>query len=734
MLKLIFGMLFIFTGGMSMLADQAKSGLTLEDIFQSDQFQGKTVTDVQWLPDGSAFTFTRFNAGSGERDIYRHNVATGEESLILDGGSLSLNGQPVRMTAYQTTGQQNTLLLTGPRKQLWRHSYVAPYYLYDITQKSLLPLAKGDPALQNVSLSPDGKRVAFARDNNLFVAEVGGGEPRALTQDGSFNILNGVFDWVYEEEFGRADAYRWSPDSKHIAFWRTDQTRVKTFTLLDELPYYSETTSLKYPKVGEQNAVVAIRVVDVASGVMVNMDLGENDDIYVPRIDWSAKPGTLAIQRLNRRQNRLELLFADIRSGKTHLVLEEQNEAWVDVRDDFIFPGGTDRIVWTSEKDGFRHIYLSDYQGRQLAQLTRGSWEVASVIGLDEKGGWVYCYGKKDSPAENQIYRVSLDGKKFEQVSRQGSWNEAVFAPDYQHYVGYSSDVRTPTRVDLYRADGKALRELERNHIAALEKFEMVYPEFLTVTTTDGVALSAFVMKPADFDPKRKYPVLVFGYGGPGSQMVLNRWGMGGGFRHLQRTLWHQMMTEKGYIVFCVDNRGTGGKGKAFKNLAYGDLSKWSVHDQIEGAKYLATLPYVDPARIGFWGWSGGGYLACLIQTRANDYFKTSVGVALVSDFRNYDTIWTERYMGLLSDNEAGYQAASVLNGAEKLAGNLLIVHGTGDDNVHPGNSWQLVEALVAANKQFEMMMYPNRNHRISGGNTSRHLFTRITNYFLENL
>ena len=300
--------------------------------------------------------------------------------------------------------------------------------------------------------------------------------------------------------------------------------------------------------------------------------------------------------------------------------------------------------------------------------------------------------------------------------------------------MGYSSDIKTPTQVDLYRADGKAIRKLEDNKIPALADYNMVYPTFMNIETTDGTKLSAYMMKPANFDPSKKYPVLVFGYGGPGSQMVTNRWGTGGPFRSFQRLLWHQMMTEKGYIIFCVDNRGTGGKGKAFKNLAYGDLSKWSVHDQREGAKYLAGLSYVDSDRIGFWGWSGGGYLACMIQTRANDLFKASVGVALVSDFRNYDTIWTERYMGLLSENEAGYDAANVLSYADQLEGSLLIVHGSGDDNVHPGNTLQLVDALVAANRQFDMMIYPNRNHRINGGNTSLHLFTKITDFFLENL
>lgn len=716
-----------------MQGQDQKKKLTIDDIYNSQQFQGNTVADVQWLPDGSAFTFTRSNDRTGENDIYRHSVKDGKETLILDGGALSLNGQVVQMTAYQTTGEQNTLLITGPRKQIWRHSFAAPYYLYDIRSKTLRALAKGDRELQNVTISPDGKSIAYARSNNLYVADVASGESKALTNDGSFDILNGVFDWVYEEEFGRPDAYRWSPDGRHIAFWRTDQTRVKVFTMLDELPYYSVPTPLKYPKVGEQNAIVKIGVVTVADGKTVWMDLGENEDIYIPRIEWSNTPNMLSIQRLNRMQNHLEVLMADVTNGKTRTILEDKNEAWVDVTNDFIFLRKSDAFVWTSEKSGYRHIYLSQYDGK-TTQLTSGDWEVSSIIGADESKKWVYFYGKKDSPIEMHIYRVHSGNRKIEKVSGMSGWHTATFAPDYKHYVGSESNVQTPTKVTLRGSDGKLVRVLEENKIPALSEYQMVYPEFFSFKTSDGTELNACMMKPADFDANKKYPVLVFGYGGPGSQMVINRWGMGGAFRHLQRTLWHQMMTEKGYIIFTVDNRGTGGRGKAFKNLAYLDLSKWSVHDQVEGAKYLAGLPYVDAKRIGFWGWSGGGYLACMIQTRANDHFTTSVAVALVSDFRNYDTIWTERYMGLVDENKAGYDAANVITYADRLKGDLLLVHGSGDDNVHPQNTMQLVDAFVAANRQFDLMIYPNRNHRIHGGNTSRHLFTMITEYFLENL
>ena len=729
-IRILFSAFFIFWT--SWIHGQKR--LTLDDIFISNQFRGKTVADVQWLPDGSAFAFSRVNERTGQTDIYRHDARTGQETLILAGDQLEIDGTSVTMTAYQTTARQHTLLITGGRRQIWRHSFAAPYYLYSVTSKSLTPLAGGDPNLQNVALSPHGRMVAYVKDSNLYVAPVDGGEPKQLTKDGSDQILNGIFDWVYEEEFGRPDAFRWSPDSRRIAFWRTDQTRVKTFYMIDEMSPYSKITPLKYPKVGEQNAVVKIGVVDITTDKTLWMDLGDNDDIYIPRIHWTNSPRNLAIQRLNRAQNHWELLFGDTRTGATRKVLEDRNKTWIDVTDDVTFLRNRDQLLWTSEKDGFRHIYRSDYDGIQLAQVTKGNWEVAHIDGIDEVNGWIYFSGLKDGSTQMHLYRVPLDGGDVVKLSKSDGWHTARFAPDYRHFVGFSSAVDQPQQVNLFHGNGGHVRTLEANEIPALAQYRMVYPEITTMRTSDGTELNAYMMKPADFDASRKYPVLVFGYGGPGSQMVVNRWGMGGAFRHLQRILWHQYLTEQGYLIFCVDNRGTGGKGKAFKDLAYGDLSKWAVHDQIEGAKYLASLPYVDASRIGFWGWSGGGYLACMIMTRAGDYFKSGVAVASVGDFRNYDTIWTERYMGLLTTNKAGYDAADVLTYSKGLKGNLLLIHGTGDDNVHPGNTLQFVDALIAAGKQFDLMLYPNRNHRIHGGNTQSHLFTLITNFVLEHL
>lgn len=704
-----------------------KKPLTLEDIYDSDKFRGKTIENIQWQPDGSAFTFTKRNEETEQLDIYTHEVKSGKEKRLLAGADLKYENESVNMSGYSWTSDGKYLLITGKITAIWRHSRQAPYFLYELKNKKLIAIANGDAHLRNVKLSPDGKWVGFVRDHNIFISDLKTGKERAITENGTTDILNGEFDWVYEEEFGLADAWRWSPDSKKIAFWNTDQSRVKEFHLLDQMPLYNTVFKLKYPKAGEQNAVVKIGVADLETGKTTWLDLGEETDIYIPRIFWTNSSRKLAMVRLNRLQNHLNLLIADLSTGKTRAIIEDKNPAWIDVRHDIQFLKSKDQIIVTSEKSGFKHAYLYDYDGNLVQQVTNGDWEISSLAGVDEKNDLLYFYGKKDSPLEHNVYRINLNGKKLERISKRAGWHRGNFSPDFKHVVGFFSDVKTPTQVMLRKADGSLLRFLEKNEIAALQEHALVPPEFFSFKTTDGTKLNAYMIKPANFDAAKKYPVLVFGYGGPGSQMVVNRWGG-------SRTLWHQLLTEKGYIVFCVDNRGTGGRGKAFKNLAYKDLSKWAVHDQIEGAKYLAALPYVDSSRVGFWGWSGGGYLTLMMMMRAADYFKTGVSVAPVSDFHFYDTIWTERYMGLPQENVEGYKAANVLNYIDGLKGNLLIVHGTGDDNVHVQNTMQVVDALQNRAIQFDMMIYPNRNHRISGGKTQLHLFTKITNYLLEKL
>ena len=719
---LFFAFLFIYVA-----FPQQKQKLSLEDIYYSNKLFGKTVENIQWKPDGSAFSFTELNPKTKVQDIFLHSVATGIKSRLVDGTDLKHDGKQINMSHYQWTDDGKFLLIEGPVKSIWRHSTQAPFYLYNVSTKKINALSNGNIHLRNVKLSPDGSKVGFVRNHNIYVVDLKSGKETAITTDGTQNILNGEFDWVYEEEFGLADAWRWSPDGREIAFWQLNQTREKVYHLIDEMGEYNTVFDLKYPKVGEQNAVVKIGVADLESGKTTWMDIGSNDDNYVPRIFWTNSSGLLAIMRLNRLQNNLELLMANANTGKSKIVITDSNNTWVDVRHDIFFLKKSNQIVWTSEMSRYNHAYLYDYNGKLINQITKGNWEVSSVDGVDEKSGWVYLTSKKDSPTQQNLYRVKLDGTDFQKISGEHGWYNANYSPDYKHFIEFYSNVSIPTVTTLRNVDGSLVRVLANGKIPALANYNMVYPQFLTFKTTDGTELNAYMIKPANFDSSKKYPVLVYGYGGPGSQMVVDRWGS-------TRTFWHQYMTEHGYIVFCVDNRGTGGRGKAFKDLSYLDLGKWSVHDQIEGAKYLANLPYVDASRLGFWGWSGGGYLTCMMMTKGAGYFKAGVAVAPVTDFHLYDAIWTERYMGSPIGNKKGYDSASVLTYADKLKGKLMIIHGTGDDNVHYQNTLQLMQKLIDANKQFDVMFYPNKNHRISGGITQLHLFTKISNYFFNNL
>lgn len=702
------------------------SPITLDEIFTAGAFKEHKIENVEWRPGDRSFTFTRSDS-SGESDIYEHDVKSGKSAILVSHRDLVFQSKKIDMSSYQWIGDGTYLLIEGPQKSIWRHSRQAPFYLLNVKTKELSPLSNGNPHLRNVKLSPDGTKVGFVRDHNIYVVNLADGREQAVTSNGSETMLNGEFDWVYEEEFGLADAWRWSPDSKKIAFWQFDQSRVKEFHLVDEMTRYNTVSSLRYPKVGEQNAVVKIGVADLAASAVRWMDLGTNDDIYVPRIFWTNSSSVLAIVRLNRKQNFSELMMANTSDGTARTIITDSDSDWVDVDTDIDFLKTKDQIVLTSEKSGYRHAYLYDYNGTLIQQITKGDWEITDICGVDEKNGWLYFYGKKDSPLEQNIYRVKLNGTGLARIAPGSGWHTPDFSPSCQYFIDSYSTSSAPTVTTLRAADGKEIRVLEQGTIEALRHHVFSTTEFLKFRTTDGAELNAYMIKPVNFDPAKKYPVIVYGYGGPGSQMVVNQWGD-------VRALWHHYMTEQGYIIFCVDNRGTGGRGKAFKNLAYGDLSKWAVGDQIEGAKYLATLPYVDAKRIGFWGWSGGGYLTLGMLTRGADYFSAGIAVAPVSDFLLYDDIWTERYMGLLTENAEGYKAANLQNYAGMLRGKLLVIHGTGDDNVHFQNTLQFINTCISQNKQVDLFLYPNRNHGITGGTTRIHLFTKMTDYFLRNL
>ena len=715
---------FLFLVYTTIISSQTK--LTLEDIFHSNKFVEKKLENVQWVPDDSAFTFTKTNPKTGLSDIYKYDVRSKKDSLIMNGNSLIYNGHIVSLNSYSFSNNGRFLLFSGPERKIWRYSTYAAYYVFDLSNKKIFPLAGGSPYLRNVKFSPDNKYVGYVYNSNIYVVNLNTENTQQITNDGNKNILNGIFDWVYEEEFSLIDAWRWSLDGRKIAFWRLDQTKVKEFFLDDEMSQYNVITPLKYPKVGEQNSIVKIGVYDLKEDKITWMDIGSETNIYIPRIYWTNTSNKLAIMRLNRRQNHLELLLANSGTGQSNVIISDSNNTWINAEHDILFLQKKDEIIWTSESSGFNHAYLYNYNGKLLNQITKGNWDVTSVEAVDEKKGFLYFYGKKDSPIGQNIYRINLNGENLERISQGNGWHEATFSPHCKYFIDEFSSASSLTTTSLRNADGSTITKLADND-DILTGYDLSFPQFSSFVTSDGVGLNYYMVKPKDFDPNKKYPVIVFGYGGPESQTVINEW-------YRTRELWHEFMAQNGYIIFCVDNRGTGGRGKQFKDFAYGDMSKWAVHDQIEGARFLSSLPYIDSSRIGFWGWSGGGYLTLMMLTRGADYFSTGVSVAPVSDLRLYDDIWTERYMGFQDENEAGYEAANALNYAGLLKGHLLIVHGTGDDNVHFQNTLQMINELQKNLKQFDIMIYPDKRHSIYGRDTQLHLFTLISNYFFDHL
>jgi len=724
----LFISIFLAFGWNTLLAaDIAKPAVTLESIFTTGDFQSQLIENLQWSPDGKRFTFTRPDPATGLLNIYEHTIADNSERLVLASGNLNVDGQNVGLSGYRFTPDQNYLLITGPVVRTWDSIFEAPHYLYNIATQTLVAVAEGSPHLRNVFLSPTSTHLGFVLDNNLHVMEFKSGQTIAVTSDGSADIWNGIFDYG-STEFGFTDAWKWSPDGSQIAFWRLDVSDVKVWTMLDELGKYPEVRPMKYPNTAEAHAVNQIGVFELASGKTRWMDIGNNPDDYIPYIEWARNSKQLSIQRLSRDHDVLELLMADAGSGKSKVIVTDTDPAWIDITRDLKFLQGSDQFVWTSEKSGYRHAYLYDYSGKEK-QLTSGDWEIDSLIGVDEANRWLYFYAKKDSFIDQHVYRVGLDGAAVEKLSGQPGWYDWDMSPDRTWVVETWSDGSTPPVIALRDPVGDKTQVLLRNELPGLQKYAVPNPEFFQFETEDGITLNAYFMKPSHFDPSKKYPVIAFDYGNAGSQMAINAWGSA---RGMHRDMWHRYMAEQGYIIFSMDNRTTTGRGKLAKNLTYGEYGKWAVLDQLQGIRYLKTLPWVDSERIGFWGWSGGGYLAAAMMTKGAPHYKVGVSVAPVIDLVNYQATGVERWMGQLEDNPEGYAAVNLSNFVDQLEGDLLLIHGTGDENVKFAFTLQFADALIKANKQFDMMVYPNEHHGIEGAR--QHVYTKIADYFKEKL
>ncbi|WP_373495763.1 S9 family peptidase [Aquiflexum sp.] len=718
-------LLFILLLGSISVVAQQKKKVSLEDVFKSNTFSQKSVNGINWMKDGQYYS--SLQRGLTGPKVVKINVATGEEAeVLIDGGALGIN-----FSSYAFNPDETKALVASEVESIYRRSSKGVFHVIDLQSGTSQKLMDGEKIMY-ATLSPDNNKVAFVKDNNLYMAELASSQVTQITTDGKWNhIINGAADWVYEEEFSMSKAFEWSPDGKRIAFIRFDESEVPEFNMQTWGKLYPEDYRFKYPKAGEKNAEVSIHIYDLINKKTVAVDSGAEKDIYLPRIYWTGEANTLAFLRLNRLQNQLDLLYTNAQTGETNLILQEKSETYVDLNynDDLRFLKGNKGFIRTSEQDGFKHIYHYDNQGKLIRQVTKGDWEVSQLVGLDEKSKKIYYISTEVSPLERNLYVINMDGKGKKLLTPEKGTYTINMSKDFKYYIANFSNTISPLKVTLNESSGKLVKVLEDNQKlkSTIENFAISPKEFFSFNTVDGTSLNAYMIKPTDFDENKKYPVLMYVYGGPGSQNVTNSWGG-------TRDFWHHHLASEGYIVVCVDNRGTDAKGRDFKHVTYANLGKIETDDQIAGAKHLSTLPYVDKSRIGIWGWSYGGYMSSLALMIGNDVFKAAIAVAPVTTWRYYDTIYTERYLQTPQLNAAGYDDNSPITHVNKLKGDLLLIHGTGDDNVHFQNSVDLVDALVKADKQFETMYYPNRNHGISGGNTSWHLYSLMTDFIKRKL
>ncbi len=698
--------------------------ITLKDLFVDHTLSPTGFRSVTWHAKSNGLNFMDFDTLLKARVLKQENIDGSKTQTILSSANLISPADPettLKINNYQWSKSGNMLLLTTSLNQVWRRSKTARYYVYTPATKKLQSVFDGQ--ITNVHFSPDERQIGFVYKNNIYMKSLKSGKLTQLTHDGSKMIINGKFDWVYEEEFSVTDGWKWAPDGKTIVFWRLDQSNEPEFSWTEFNELHGKVKTIRYPKAGDPNALVKIGLYDLQNGKTRWLDLGKESDIYIPRIYWRPDGQALYVEKMNRRQNKMDFLSYNMENLKPKTVLTETDPAWVEVFDNFYFLPDGKNFIWTSERDGYNHIYLYDRSGKTFDQLTTGKWVVQKVYGSD--GQKIYFAANKGTVLEQHIFSVNIHTKELTKLTTHAGWHSARFSPNFKYFIDSWSNSATPYRATLRDRSGLEVRSIYKSSIKNIDDYQLSRPGFLNFTTSDGEKLYGQLTKPLDFDPNKKYPVLLYCYGGPGVQVVRNAWGG-------PRAFWHSMLAQKGYLVFSVDNRGSNGRGKKFKNFAKGDLGKWPLHDQIQGAKYLASLPYVDKTRIGIWGWSFGGYLTLMSMTKGSGYFKTGISVAPVSDFRLYDTIYTERYMDIPANNHAGYDSTSVLSYVDKYRKGLLVVHGSSDDNVHVQNTMQFINKMETANKQFRLMIYPGKNHGLPGRHY--HLYTMMTNFILNNL
>lgn len=703
--------------------------ITVDEIF-AGAFRAKGMDELQSMKNTNQYTVLNTDWGSRAQQIDLYDFATLKKvSNLIDTKSYKELADGI--DSYTFDASEKKILIACNSKQIFRHSFTADYFLYDLASKTLIKLFNFP--VQEPTFSPDGTKIAYARENNLYVYDLASKQSTAVTTDGKKNaVINGITDWVYEEEFAFVRAFDWSADSKKLAYIRFDESEVPEFSMsIFQKSLYPGVETFKYPKAGEKNAVVSLHLYNVDSKAVVNVDLGKYNDFYIPRIEWTNDANILSAKIVNRHQNNLDLLFVDGGTGTSKVVFNEKANSYIDYIDtDNLTFLKDNSFIWTSEKDGFNHIYLYDKSGKLKNQITKGNWEVTSYYGFDEKTKTIFYQSTENGSINRSVYRIGLDGKNKVCLTKNTGTNGATFSPNYQFFITTFSSANQPTIYTLNESKaGKEIQVIENNQAltAKLKGYNLPTKEFFVLKTEKGNELNAWILKPKDFDPSKKYPVFMFQYSGPGSQQVVNGWGGSNEY-------WFMMLAQQGYIVACVDGRGTGYKGADFKKVTYKQLGKYEVEDQIDAAKTIGNYPYVDKSRIGIFGWSYGGFMASNCIFQGADVFKMAIAVAPVTNWRFYDSIYTERYMQTPQENASGYDNNSPINHVEKLKGKFLLIHGSADDNVHVQNSMQMMEALIQSNKQFDSQIYPDKNHGIYGGKTRVQLYTKMTNFIKENL
>ncbi|MCG8310547.1 MAG: S9 family peptidase [Cytophagales bacterium] len=711
---------------------QHPNKITLEDIFRNNKFKINSIRGLKWMNDGNFYTALIKNPQTGLYDILKYSTRTGDVvDTIVCGKNLIMapDTTPISISSYQFNNDESKVLISSEEVKIYRRSSKAINYVYDLNSSELTLLVRGDKQ-SYATFSPDGIKVGFVRANNLYIKDLSNDSLIQVTGDGKKNkIINGSADWVYEEELSMSKAFFWSPDGKKIAYLKFDESEVQEYNMQKWNGLYPEDYRFKYPKAGEKNSIVSVHVCDLTSKQTIEISTGNNKDVYIARLKWLPVGSTVSITKLNRLQNRLDLIHADVRTRKSVTVYTEEAKTYIDIDqvDDLTYLDDGESFILSSERSGYKHFYHYAVDGDLIAQITNGKWGIADFYGIDVRKNLLYFSSTRISSMERHLYVSDLSGKKTNKLSIEPGMHAADFSRDFKFYIDTHSSVDTPLSKTLYNSKGKKVKTLAENdeYLAKTKLYGFAETEFLKIGLSTGDSMNAYIMKPADFDETKKYPLLMYVYGGPGSQNVLNRW---------NNNHWHHYLTQQGYIIACVDNRGTGGKGRDFQHVTYKQLGKIESEDQITAAKYFGRLPYIDENRIGIWGWSYGGYMSSLAVLLGNEVFKAAIAVAPVTNWRFYDTIYTERYLRKPQDNPSGYDDYSPNTHADKLQGAFLLIHGTGDDNVHFQNAVEFQDALIKANKQFDSFYYPDRNHGIYGGNTHLHLYTMMTNFILQKL